>query len=249
MKPLLQFLFPALLLLFACCLHAQTGMHDEGAVIVVTTDLVPDSLHPADVPGQSTLFRAAADAGANMSVQLRNGTRSIGHKWLRGQALVQGSEAVSLGILLSMPEDVTHWTGGYMASAKKNLKRAWTSAPVIDHDDWYINYITHPYAGSLYYNALRSQGAGRLPSFLFATFQSTMWEYVFEAVAERPSIQDLIVTPIAGAALGEGVHRLTLRMGRNGFSLVEKIITVILNPMFVANNGFRLYRRQPGFKP
>ena len=59
---------------------------------------------------------------------------------------------------------------------------------------------------------------------------STQWEYLFEAVAERPSTQDLIITPFAGALLGEMVHQLTQAMRRNGTNLFEDIAILILNP-------------------
>jgi hypothetical protein len=61
---------------------------------------------------------------------------------------------------------------------------------------------------------------------------------VLEAVAEQPSIQDMLFTSTLGSALGEVTHRLTIRMGRNGFSIAEKIFASILNPAYVLNNGF-----------
>ena len=85
---------------------------------------------------------------------------------------------------------------------------AFTSPPIWDKDDWAFNYVGHPIAGSYYYNSVRSQNATWLESFLFATFQSCVWEYVIEGLAERPSIQDLIVTPIGGVIIGEPIHIL-----------------------------------------
>jgi len=78
-----------------------------------------------------------------------------------------------------------------------------------------------------------------LESFIFSAIQSCLWEYVFEAVAEQPSIQDLIITPVVGAPLGELIHYGTLKMKENGFSLLEKILVTILNPAFVVNNGYK----------
>lgn len=111
-------------------------------------------------------------------------------------------------------------------------------------DDWQLNYIGHPIAGSYYYNSLRSQNASVFQSSLFATAQSFILEYIIEATPEKPSIQDLIVTPIAGAILGESTHLLTMNMRGNGFIFFEKVCVLILNPMFVINNGFR-----PRFNP
>ena len=56
---------------------------------------------------------------------------------------------------------------------------------------------------------------------------------------EQPSIQDLIVTPLAGSLLGELIHFGTVQMSRNGFKWYEKAFVCIFNPMFAINNGFR----------
>jgi hypothetical protein len=136
------------------------------------------------------------------------------------------------------PKEVTGWSPDWTQDAWRNVKRSLSTAPVWDDDDWQLNYIGHPIAGSYYYNSLRSQHASIFHSFLFATAQSFIWEYFIEATAEKPSIQDLIVTPIVGSILGESAHRLTMNMRRNGFNFFEKVFVVIFNPMFVMNNGF-----------
>jgi hypothetical protein len=41
-----------------------------------------------------------------------------------------------------------------------------------------------------------------VPSFLYSAMMSTLYEFGIEAVWERPSYQDLIVTPIGGALIG-----------------------------------------------
>lgn len=108
----------------------------------------------------------------------------------------------------------------------------------MDEDDWGFNYVGHPLAGALYYNTVRSQNATWFQSFMFSAVQSAIWEYIIEGVAEQPSIQDLIITPIAGTILGEAFHQLTMGMRKNGFKFSEKVATLVLNPMFVLNNGF-----------
>ena len=85
----------------------------------------------------------------------------------------------------------------------------------------------------MYYNTVRSQGASPRQSFFFTLVLSTQWEYLFEAVAEQPSIQDLFITPIAGSILGEGVHSLTQSLRKNGTNFPEKMVILILNPMSV----------------
>jgi len=166
--------------------------------------------------------------------------RCPGNRWLRGQGLVGGFYLSCMGILLLLPESVSKWEGDFWSEAGENLSQAWTEPPVWDSDHWYLNYIAHPYCGALAYNLMRSQGGGRFESFAFGVIQSCLYEYVVEAVAEQPSIQDLIVTPIAGAILGELIHYATVRMRADGrFSLTEKILVTIINPCWVVNNRYR----------
>jgi len=169
---------------------------------------------------------------------LRNENAGMQKKIGRAELLIGGAELVGITALILLPKDVTKWSDDWAQDAWRNMKRSLSRPPVWDEDDWQLNYIGHPIAGSYYYNSLRSQNASIFHSFLFATAQSFIWEYFIEATAEKPSTQDLIVTPIVGAILGESVHRLTMNMRRNGFNFFEKVFVVILNPMFVINNGF-----------
>ncbi len=156
----------------------------------------------------------------------------------RGELLIGGIEVIGMVTLMLMPKEVTKWDPDWIKAAEKNLARAFSTPPVWDKDDWVLNYIGHPIAGSYYYNAVRSQNATRFQSFLFATVQSCIWEYVIEGVAERPSIQDLFVTPVVGSLLGEPIHLATMSMRKNGFRFFEKVFVLVFNPMFVINNGF-----------
>ena len=67
--------------------------------------------------------------------------------------------------------------------------------------------------------------------FLFA--ESTFFEYFIESVAERPSIQDLIVTPVGGYLIGELEQKVTLAMRKNGFNFAEKVFVFLINPLYV----------------
>ena len=187
---------------------------------------------------QTKLDSTKLEIKASYQHLLRNQYSSFWKKAGRGELLIGGIEVIGMVTLMLMPKEVTKWEPGWIKAAEKNLIRAFSTPPVWDKDDWALNYIGHPIAGTYYYNAVRSQNATRWQSFLFATVQSCIWEYVIEGVAERPSIQDLIVTPVFGALLGEPIHLATMSMRKKGFSFFEKVFVLVFNPLFVINNGF-----------
>jgi len=165
-------------------------------------------------------------------------SRQFGSMFLRAWVPVTAAEVVLLGVTASLPKSWTGWSAHFVRDGINHLERAYTRPPVWDDDWWVHNYVGHPYGGSLYYNSVRSQGATKAESLLMATVLSTQWEYFFEAFAERPSIQDLIVTPVAGSILGELSHQLTLNLEKGGTSPGEKLIILVTNPMHVVFDGF-----------
>ena len=120
--------------------------------------------------------------------------------------LLFGTGIATMGILYLMPSSFTNWEDdgeGPFTKWKNNI----SDGPVWDKDDFFLNYVTHPYAGAIYYMGARSAGANSWYSFWYSFALSTFfWECGIEAFAEVPSIQDLIITPVAGAILGEGFY-------------------------------------------
>lgn len=74
-----------------------------------------------------------------------------------------------------------------------------------DNDKLGTNTFLHPYTGNLYFNAARSNGYNFWQSELFAIAGSAMWEMFMER--EYPSTNDVIATPVGGAAIGEVFYR------------------------------------------
>jgi len=109
--------------------------------------------------------------------------RTNGQIILRGALISLSGQIVTKIAYLILPTSFTNWSANIQDSHLfqnfgKNFIKAFTMPPVFDHDAWYINYVSHPYAGSFYYNSVRSQGFTPLQSFLFAAAQSTAWEPV-----------------------------------------------------------------------
>lgn len=164
---------------------------------------------------------------------------STGKKLWRANCWAVGYNLLAASLLVTMPENASKWNKQDVRAVLPQYKKTFTGLPTIDKDIWYINYVGHPYQGSCYYNALRSQGATWWQSGLFSLGHSLLWEYVVEGGMEQPSVQDIIVTPVGGSLLGELFHFSTIRMSRNGFKWYEKVFVCVFNPMFALNNGFK----------
>ena len=121
--------------------------------------------------------------------------------------------------LTKLPESVTNWTEEQRRF--KNFGRNWvkhvSSSPVFDRDPLAVNYVGHPWGGAGYYCMARQTGLTPKESFVYAMIESTfVWEYGFEALAERPSVQDLFVTPAIGTIIGELKYRKIQAIEANG---------------------------------
>lgn len=86
---------------------------------------------------------------------------------------------------------------------KNNLKNVWEW----DNDHFGVNFIGHPYSGSLYYNIARSNGYSFWGSIPYAIEGSLIWEYFGENT--KPSKNDIINTPFSGLLLGEILYRIS----------------------------------------
>jgi hypothetical protein len=158
-----------------------------------------------------------------------------------------------MGLILALPEDVSNWRRDEMkldllaGKWKENVR----NGPVWDKDDWAINYIGHPYTGAAYYVVARHAGYSKWESFGYSALMSTFfWEYGMEAFAEKPSIQDLLVTPIIGALIGEKFYEWDHKIRENdGLLLGSKALgsttLFLMNPAGEISKGInRLVDRQ-----
>jgi hypothetical protein len=140
---------------------------------------------------------AVANDGHAASNALGRDWRGLG----RDTAFFVGYEAVAAGVAYLLPEHVTHWTA---EQRRISLQRWWENVqnPKWDPDRWYFNYLGHPYFGAITYIRARERGFGALGGFGYAAVLSGIYEYGIEALFERPSYQDLFVTPVGGLLLG-----------------------------------------------
>jgi hypothetical protein len=118
--------------------------------------------------------------------------------------LVAGELGVNLA-MWSFNRYVTKESYGFTSaeSWKRNIREGWEW----DLDRFGINFIGHPWSGTWYYNVARSSGYNYFESLPYAFLGSLMWEYFGETT--HPSYNDIINTPVSGAALGEILYRLS----------------------------------------
>jgi hypothetical protein len=98
------------------------------------------------------------------------------------------------------PPDGAHFAVGPDTWAS-NLRLGWTW----DDNKFSTNMFEHPYHGSTYFNAGRSNGMNFWESAPLTFLGSWSWEFFGEAV--RPSLNDFFMTSFGGIAVGEMLHR------------------------------------------
>ena len=143
---------------------------------------------------------------------------------------------MAIAVLYTMPTAVTNWdrSGDHLEKWWDNVRN-----PTWDEDAFYINYILHPYWGATYYIRGRERGLSRWQSLGYSALLSTLYEYGAEALFERPSYQDLIVTPLLGSLLGEFVFtpiRNNIKSKPGPLDGWDKFALILTDPLGAAND-------------
>lgn len=151
-----------------------------------------------------------------------------------------GYQWVTIGLLYMAPESVSGWSDEQ--KEEYDLSVWWDNVthPQMDSDDFYINYILHPYWGAAYYVRAQERGYNARESFWYSVFLSSAYELGAEALFEEPSIQDLIVTPVVGSMLGhyfmrlrDGIHDREDKLGYR--TTKDKWLMVLTDPLGALN--------------
>ncbi|MCY3972701.1 MAG: DUF3943 domain-containing protein [Candidatus Dadabacteria bacterium] len=115
-----------------------------------------------------------------------------------------------------------------------SLSKWWdniTRAPVTDDgDEFFTNYVVHPFAGYVSYLYYRQMGYGFWGSALGSALQSAMFEYTVEGLVETPSLPDLISTPALGVLVGAAAEKTSDWLAGMG-NPVATFLAHGLNPM------------------
>jgi hypothetical protein len=147
-----------------------------------------------------------------------------------------GYQFAVIGILYVMPTSTTNWD-----RSDDHLGKWWDNVthPHLDDDAFYINYLLHPYWGATYYIRGRERGLDRWQSAGYSAFLSALYEFGAEALFERPSYQDLVITPVLGSLLGEFVFapiRSGIKAKSGPLGSWDKLALVLTDPLGAAND-------------
>jgi hypothetical protein len=107
---------------------------------------------------------------------------------------------------------------------------------VFDTNHFGTNFIGHPLGGAGYYLSARSNGIGTLGSSAISVTGSLLWE-LFGEVREEISMNDMIVTPLAGIAIGETTYQLARFFDRSEGNLVNRGLGLLLGPFTTINDA------------
>ncbi len=120
------------------------------------------------------------------------------------------------------------WSDIGFNTMKQNLKTGFQW----DNDGFLMNQFAHPYHGSQYYNAARSNGLSFWESALYPYGGSLMWELFMENQA--PSYNDFVNTPVSGILIGEVTYRISDLIIDESKTGIGRILTeaaaLIVNP-------------------
>lgn len=119
----------------------------------------------------------------------------------RDTGVIVGGQVGAVVITYFMPQSFSAWTPEQKKAGFDKYKRNFVN-PVMDKDKFYINYALHPYWGATYYTRARERGLDREYAVAYSALLSAAYEFGVECIAERPSIQDIIVTPLVGSLMG-----------------------------------------------
>lgn len=184
--------------------------------------------------GVDTLFTIGAGP---QTIYGRPASWTYSAPWWHGlwiNTAVYASAFIStLFVLECLPEDATAWNREEIQKDpfyKRWYNNVFKKGPEWDHDKFYFNYILHPYAGAVYFMAARTCGFNFWQSLFYSSLISNVgWEFGIEACMERPSYQDMFITPIVGSLIGEGFYRLKrMIVERDYYVLGSQVIGHIL---------------------
>ena len=240
------------LIIFAAIIAALAGQKAAAAdeIIAESIQLVdvampvapPDSVH-IDMAPIVAMQPYMSKPGRISIYELPYSLTLNSYNWNRlwvNTAVLAGAYIGTLVVLECLPEDATSWNRSELQKdppLKRWYQNVFKKGPEWDHDNAIFNYVLHPYAGAAYFMTARSCGFNFYRSLLYSACISTIgWEFGIEACMERPSIQDIFITPIVGSLIGESFYKAKRKIVDNGYTLagsstLGNIVVFLIDPV------------------
>lgn len=216
----------------------------ELATLRTVEDIEYDSLIPRPV----CQFRQTAWSPYLEPYTRRGSEHRDWHRMWINTAVLSGAFVGTLFVLECLPEDATSWNRASIQQTEfynRWYRNIFVRNPEIDHDNAIFNYVLHPYAGAAYFMAARSCGFSFWGSMLYSALVSTVgWEFGIEACMERPSYQDIVITPVVGSLLGELFYKCKRHIVEHDYTLwgsrvLGNIVVFLVDPVNEVVNLFR----------
>ncbi len=203
----------------------------------------PVTLVP-DTAGFTTELKPYQSKGALLSVyelpySINTTCRPDWHRLWINSAVIATAYVGTLGVLECLPEDATTWNRAALQKTPpftRWYQNVFKKGPEWDHDNPVFNFL-HPYAGAVYFMMARSCGFNFWRSLLYCSIVSNIgWEFGIEAFMERPSYQDLIITPVVGSLLGECFYMLKRHIVSHDYTLfgnriLGNVVVFLIDPV------------------
>lgn len=201
----------------------------------------PDSTVTLSLPDNYIPFTAHGTVPSIYSLPYSlTGRAKDWHRMWINTAVLSGAFVGTLFVLECLPEDATSWNRAEIRQTpmfERWYQNVFVKGPEWDHDKFYFNYLLHPYAGAVYFMSARSCGFNFWQSLLYSSIISDVgWEFGIEAFMERPSYQDMFITPLVGSVIGEGFYRLKRHIVDNDYRLfgspiVGNVVAFLIDPV------------------
>jgi len=217
---------------------------DEETLEAATTFNPPEAPKLDSESPASARDTIAVISGYPHSIYSRPASWTYSDPWWHGMwintAVLSGAFVSTLFVLELLPEDATAWNRADIRNVpfyKRWFRNIFKRGPEWDHDNPIFNFILHPYAGAAYFMSARTCGFNFWQSMLYSAAISTIgWEFGIEACMERPSYQDLFITPVIGSLFGEGFYRLKRIIVDNNYEILGSpvlghIVAFFLDPV------------------
>jgi hypothetical protein len=121
----------------------------------------------------------------------------------------------------------------------ETLKRKFSGKAILfdDNSIGTNSFPGHPLSGAYYYLIARNNNLSRTESFLWSFATSAIHEFFIE-LPEVASINDFVVTPVAGSTIGEAMYEFGryFRCSENKDNLMYKIMAAVIDPIALVNS-------------